>query len=250
MTSKSLAIPAVALLALVSARSADAALVGITGVTTNNGNPATITAAGTTLMSFTVASGTYSGVSGSASSTVAGSTSVRAVGSAPNLASSTITDLDLSNGLANPGTFDVIFGGSFTAAGVAGASNDIFVFELGTDSSLGTPGDDSVTIQGIDSGNNLIGLALPVAVSAWGDTGKDVTITTNGSNSLTRNIAGIAFDVSDLNGGAALPGIVGIRITTASDLDPLSIGYTVVPEPSAAVLSILGLLGLAARRKR
>ena len=239
--------------------SASAAVGGVTGLTTTNGNPATVSAEPTTVTSFTVASGTVTTLGTPTSATGVGNATIRPVGGADTPSSASVAaDLDLGRGLANVNTgtnvFDIMFGQTLT--GAAGASNDIFLLELGN-SPGGQAGDDSLTVFALNAAGNQVGTGVVVNATDFGLTGKSGTYGTNGTNSLTRIIAGVALDVEDFNAGAG--GIAGIRLGAifngvGNGIDPLAIGYNTaavapVPEP-AGVLAVLGGLAVAARRLR
>ena len=260
------ALPSVAVLACAAAVTvapAGAAIVGITGLTLSNGDPATVTAEPTNVLSFTTANGTVSTLSGSASTVGGSATSLRAAGAAEDTSGITAADLDVSRGLANVNTganvFDVQFGQTLT--GAAGAGNDIFLIELGNSGGLTTAGgDDALTVFALDASGAVVGSPLAIASGDFGNTQKQGTFTTNGTNSLTRILAGLAIDVEDF--GAVSGGISGIRLggiagAVGNGIDPLAIGFNTaavaaapVPEPTAGLVVLGGLVATAVRRPR
>ena len=241
----------------VAASTSTAAVVNVTGLTLSNGNPATVTTEPTLVQSFTTDGGTVSTLAAPVSATGAGNASLRPVGAAEDTSAGTAADLNVARGLANvnagSSVFDVQFGQTLT--GAAGPGNDIFLLDLGNAEGNVSAGDDALTLFALNSSGAVIGSPVSVVTASFGDTGKLGTYTTNGTNSLTRIIAGLALDVEDFG---VTGGISGIRLgaianSTGNGIDPLAIGFNTaaaVPEPTSAAAALLGCLALAARRRR
>ncbi len=240
------------------ASTVSAAVVGITGLTTTNGDPAEVVAANTLVTSFTTGLTTHTNLTGATVTNrgaVNTSQPIFPVGGTSSSALSVTGDLDVSAGLANVtqpgGSLDFLFGDTFNALGAVGLGNDFFILELGTTSA----GDDTVTLQALDiAGNVIAGSSFTINPGDFGDTGKDIRFALGGSTSESgaspRAIAGVGFDVTDFGVPAATTGVAGFRLSSGG-LDPLVIGANLnaIPEPASLALLTLGSLTLLTRRR-
>ena len=148
------------------------------------------------------------------------------------------SDTDTNGGFA-----EVQFGTAVT--GIAGAGNDIFIFELS--------GNDAITVEAIDVAGAVLGdLSVEIELDDWvaGSLSYQFYIDNDGALRSSTPIAGVAFDVADFFSGTPSP-INGIRWTGSAGLDPVSVGFTSpVPEPTSAILGSLGFVALLLRRRR
>jgi len=117
---------------------------------------------------------------------------------------------------------------------------NLFLTDLG--------GADMVTVLPLDSSGTPIGdFTLTVASGGGGSYG---TISWNiGAATGTSTLQGVLFNTSDFSGTGALTGVEGIQLTGAS-LDLMAVGIaSVIPEPSSLALLLIGVCGMALRRR-
>ena len=147
-----------------------------------------------------------------------------------------------SRGIANQDTFDVTFASS--------------PFNLQTDflilSDIG--GGDTYNLQLLGAGATPIGNALTgISTGSWGASDISNNVQFGGSSSNNDNFM-VIQNLSDFGTGFLASDIVGLRIGATGTnsnqrLDPFIIGLA-VPEPSRAVLLLLGLGCLLVPRRR
>ncbi len=147
-----------------------------------------------------------------------------------------------SGSSTNGGFAEFQFGTSL--AGQPGIGNDIFIFELS--------GNDAITVEAIDGSGNVIGdKPVSILTGNWGTGSLSYQFYIDNDATLRSStpITGVAFDVEDFFTGAPSP-IQGIRWTGSDGLDPVSVGYTIVPEPGSSLLACIGALVACGLRRR
>lgn len=246
--------------------SASAVPVGITGITTTNGNAGSVTETGTNVTGFssggTTNSNLFTAVSAIASGNANFGLPITGTSGTADTTTGAITDLDVSNGFANvtqPGGafLDFQFGVDFASTGAAGVGNDFILFDLGSTPGSAAAGDDGFRVQALDSAGALLGTFLQINPENFGDTGKDIRFsldgTANASGASPRNIAGVGFDVTDFGVDASSNAVTGFRVfndTTGFDILAVGANADAVPEPASAALVAAGLGLVSLRRRR
>jgi hypothetical protein len=215
---------------------------------------AVITATAYTSSNYTYTSLTLGGV---AHSTLTGSTATIVTdadrlnywitGSTPTLSGSGITNTVASGLSFREGTGNILAGSRFQFGRVITASDYIFISDLGT-------GDD-VSLELVSAANVALG-TLSLTASQFGSgllpsAGYQAIYTTGVSyGNIAASVQSVvAFQLADFNITGDVSLATGIRLSTASGVDPSVVGLAAVPEPSAALLG-LGTIPLLPRRRR
>lgn len=166
-------------------------------------------------------------------------------GTQPANDAAAVTGLNLSNGLLNLGssTSRYDFGTTFTE------STRFFILDATqTFTSRGDP----ATIELTNSAGTILGTyTLALTASSYGGVLATVADTTReGTGTVSLDYSGVSFALSDFAGTGDLSSATGIRISNASNLDPVIVGIYTVPEPSSAIMFSAAACGFAFIRKR
>jgi len=215
--------------------------IGLSGTFTA-GNPETITGSAT-LTSVTTTEGTFTNLVGAVSSNAAGERIYK--GTDPGADNSTVLGLTASDGLLNltsaPTSFQ--FGTTFSA------STRFFILDV---TSVGGGFGDPATISLIDSAGAVVGTySYGLTAAAFGTNVATITSATReGTGTITLETSGVSFSLADFIGTGDFSTATGIRLASASSLDPTVVGIYTVPEPTSMGLAIFAGAAFAWRRRR
>lgn len=244
------------------AGAAHAAPLQITDITLSGaftaGTPEVITG-DAVMTSFTTSEGTFTGLVGAIASNA-----TSGPGNAPYSLGTLVTDnnvavsgLTVNNAVNNLSTGNFQFG---LGAGRFNADTRFFIIE---NTPVSSTSGDPTTVQLLDASNAVVGsFSLSILASHFTGTAANTTNTslatityTSGTGNLVGKLGGVAFSLADLGvtDYSAISTATGIRLTSASLLDPSVVGvYSPIPEPGS-IAALAGLAGLASavlRRKR
>lgn len=254
---------AVLLLALgLVACAAHAAPLQITDITLAGsftaGTPETITG-NATLTSVTTSEGLFSTLVGAVANNAASGpgNAPYSIGTVPADNNAAVSGLTVNDAINNFSTGNFQFGlgsGGFTAA------TRFFIIE---NTPVSSTSGDPTTVQLINASNTVVGsFSLSLLAAHFTTTAANTTNTalatatyTAGTGNLVGKLGGVAFSLADLGVSdySAISTATGIRLTSASLLDPSVVGaYSPIPEPSsiAALAGLAGLASVALRRTR
>jgi len=271
---KAISLPFLAVILSVSSAHAASVAIGTAGADPNNFSTFTggvlqsVTLGGTLYSTTSLVRPTITGFAGGTTSGLlinsgGGSAAVNGANSAATEALRRAlieTDWDGNTGIINSANTGSVYALSFGAGLVNIAGPDLIFYEINP----GTSADSfDLTING---------MTITISGTSYGDTGADSnsdiithsstpsslsslltgTANTVGSTAIVQNIFGIGIDFSDF--GVAANGVI-TSITFDSNganlVDPVIIaGVQGVPEPSAAILSLLGLAAALGFRRR